>query len=218
MKKNTSERRTVQRSPQGNRPVHQVQIAPRQTRHARVRCQARSSRSSGRNRTQAPPWPGCWRTCPQACRKPAGTARSIPQAKLIGDPRQHWRKDHKTNGGQKAPTKRRHARDHQRITRAPLFGHRIAVERGHQRRFVARNVEQDRLNPPAIHRAVIDDVMQHQRRCASRPRLKVIGIRIATPFEAQARQRPDDCAQKTPDDCKHQRVGRTRRPKAHRQI
>jgi hypothetical protein len=54
------------------------------------------------------------------------------------------------------------AGNRQRIGGAALLGHRKAVERGHHGRLVARNVEQDRTDPPAIHAAEVDGREQDQ--------------------------------------------------------
>ena len=79
----------------------------------------------------------------------------------------------------------------------PLLRHRIAVERGHQRRLVAGNVEQDRRDAAAIHGAVIDAGQQDQRR--RRRQAEREGQRDQNGHAVrrpEARQRADDGAEK----------------------
>ncbi|MPL80556.1 hypothetical protein SDC9_26457 [bioreactor metagenome] len=67
-------------------------------------------------------------------------------------------------GGEERADEGGDARQRQRLAGAAGLGHRIAVETGHHRRLVARDVEQDRADAPAIHRPVIDRGQQDQRR------------------------------------------------------
>ena len=61
----------------------------------------------------------------------------------IGHARQHRRQQHQSHCGQKRADERGDTGEHQRIPGPALLGHRIAVERGHQRRFVPWDIEQD---------------------------------------------------------------------------
>ena len=45
----------------------------------------------------------------------------------------------------------------------PRARHRVAIERGHERRFVARDVEQNRRDAAAVHGAVVDAGEQDER-------------------------------------------------------
>ncbi len=51
----------------------------------------------------------------------------------------------------------------------PCLRHGIAVQRGHQRRLVAGNVQQDRRDAAAIHRAIVNRRQQDQRRRRAQP-------------------------------------------------
>ena len=74
------------------------------------------------------------------------------------------RQQHQPPGGEERADEGGDARQRQRLARPALLGHRVAVEAGHHRRLVAGDVEQDRADPPAIHRPVIDRGQQDQRR------------------------------------------------------
>ena len=69
---------------------------------------------------------------------------------------------HQTQSGQKRTDKGRHTRKNQSVTGLTGLGHRIAIKCGHQRGFVAGDVEQNGRYSSAIHRAIIDGCHHHQ--------------------------------------------------------
>ena len=82
--------------------------------------------------------------------KPAKRAKSqkiegeiFRRAEHKGDPRQQRRQQHQPDGGEKSPDKGGDTGQHKRITGTPGLGHRIAIQRRHHRRFIARYVQQD---------------------------------------------------------------------------
>ena len=97
------------------------------------------------------------------------------------------------------------------IARFTTFGHGIAVKRGHQRRFITWNIQQNGTDPPAIHRAVINGGHQHQSRC----RIKAEGKGDRDQDRNAVRRtktwkRANNRADKAADHRQHQRVRRQR--------
>ena len=143
----------------------------------------------------------------------------LRRAKQIGDPRQKRRHQRKADGRKEGSDEGGDTRQHQRVARATAFGHRVTVKRGHHRRFVAGNVEEDGGDPPPIHRAVVDRGQQRQRL----RRVKADGKgqrdqdRDAV-RRAKAGQGADDGAEEAADDRKEKGVRRDGDGKAERQI
>ena len=147
-------------------PVHQVQLAEGKARHAGGlvqpdHCDAKAD--TGRHRRF-----GLVVGADTAERAEGQQVQReiLGRAKLKGDTRQHGGQQHQPDGGEEGADEGRNTRDHKGLARAALLGHRVAIQRGHHRRLVARYVQQDGRDPPAIHRAVIDRRQQDQ--CGNR--------------------------------------------------
>ncbi len=191
---------------QEDHAVHQVQVPEGQARHARgvVQPDHRDPQpDAGRQRRLGLVVRG---DAAQRAERQQVQREIFGRAKAVGDAGQQRCQKHQAQRRQKRPDERRDARDHQRVAGAALFRHRVAVQRGHQRRFVARNVQQDRRDPPAIHRAVVDRRHQHQRRGGIQPHREGDGDQDRDPVRrTQAGQRADDGAQETADHREGQR-------------
>ena len=142
--------------------VHQMQIAKGETWHA-----ARIVEPDHRDREADAGGDGGFRLILR-CHAAKGAEGQHVECEIFrrseqkGNPCQERRQQHQPDGRQHRTDEGRHAREHQGVARPTGLGHGIAVERGHQRRLVARNVQEDRGNAPAIHRSVIDAGHQDQ--------------------------------------------------------
>jgi hypothetical protein len=113
------------------------------------------------------------------------------------DRREERQADHRDGGAHEGGD----AGDGQRVRGLPLHRHRVAVERGHDRRLVAGDVQQDRADPPAIHAAEIDRAKQDHRR--GRIEAEGEGQRDQD-RHAVDRPEPGQRAQKRADEAAHQ--------------
>ena len=92
------------------------------------------------------------------------------QGAVVGGPellrhaRQRLGEDHDDDGADGAGEERADRRDRQRCAGAALARHLVAVEAGHDRRRLARQVDQDRRRRAAVLRAVVDAGQHDQRR------------------------------------------------------
>ena len=105
------------------------------------------------------------------------------------------------------------------FTGAAVLGHRVAIQTGHHRGLIAGDVQQDRTDPPTVHRAVVNRGQQDQRRNrikAQRTRDRDHGRHAVG--RAKARQGADDRADEAAQNGQHQGIGRQRDAKAEREI
>ena len=156
----------------------------------------------------------------RAAREPGHQAHAEEhETKELGRPegkrktRERQRDHGKREGSHDAPHERAYRRDPERRAGAALPRHLVAVEARHHRGGFTRNVDQDRGDGAAVHRAVIDR-RQHDDGAG---RVELEGERDQDRCArggAQAGQHPDQCPEQAADEGEEQVRRRQRRRKA----
>ncbi len=129
------------------------------------------------------------------------------------------REEREPDGGDDAAHERAPGRDGKRDAGEPLLGHRVAVERRHDRAGVAGDVEQDRRDAPAVFAADVDRGEQDERRLRRQLHRERDGQQDRHAVDrAQAGQEPDHGADEGAQERDQQVHGLGRDDEAVREV